>query len=140
MNHAGLGFPCLSGEKSRVKAKLRAGIQIVPTSCVILSLWPCSHHMAPPCSPWCCPPPGGAVSPQMAAPSGDAAGRLGRDTGVFRLLWKEAVILKVCPGSQSTKIWSWAPTCGPADMLGCRGKCSYPQLWDFYLGFSLPRV
>ena len=64
----------------------------------------------------------------------------GAGTCVFRLLWKKAVILKVCPGSQSATIWSWAPTCWPADMLGCRAKCSHPQLWDFYLGFSLLRV
>ncbi|KAI4535551.1 hypothetical protein MG293_014777 [Ovis ammon polii] len=36
--------------------------------------------MAPPCSPRSCPRPGGAVSPQMAAPSSDAAGRTGQDT------------------------------------------------------------
>ena len=33
----------------------------------------------------------------------------GAGTCVFRLLWKETVALKVCPGSQSTTIWSWAP-------------------------------
>ena len=29
------------------------------------------------------------------------------------LLWKEAVALKACPGSQSPEAWSWAPTHGP---------------------------
>ena len=31
----------------------------------------------------------------------------------LRLLWKEAVALKACPGSQSPEIWSWAPTPRP---------------------------
>ena len=29
------------------------------------------------------------------------------------LLWKEAVALKACPGSQSPEAWSWAPAHGP---------------------------
>ena len=35
-----------------------------------------------------------------------AAGRKGQDPYVFRLLWKEAVALKVYPGSQSLELWS----------------------------------
>ena len=29
------------------------------------------------------------------------------------LLWKEAVALKACPGSQSPEAWSWPPTHEP---------------------------
>ena len=76
--------------------------RIVSTSHVILSPWPCSHPMAPPCSALISTPPGGAVSPQMAAPASDAAERKGRDTCVFRLLWKED--LQLCPGSQSSSL------------------------------------
>ena len=44
-----------------------------------------------PVHPWSFSPPGGrGCVPQTAAPAGDAAGRTGRDTRVFRLLWKEA--------------------------------------------------
>ena len=78
------------------------GFRIVSTSHVILSPWPCSHPMAPPRSALISTPPGGAVSPQMAAPASDAVERKGRDTCVFRLLWKED--LQLCPGSQSSSL------------------------------------
>ena len=83
----------------------------------LLPMSSCPHGLALtpwllPVHPWSCPPPGGAVSPKMAALSSDAAGRRGWDTCVFRLLWKETVALKGCPGSQSPELWSWAPTHG----------------------------
>ena len=40
-----------------------------------------------------------------------AAGRRGQDSGIFRLLWKEAVAPKVC-----SRLWSWAPPKGISAM------------------------
>ena len=66
-------------EQSHAETNWGRGFTTVPTSHVISSPRPCSHPMAPPCSPlkllsseWDC-------VPQMAAPSSDAAGRTGWD-------------------------------------------------------------
>ena len=109
-----VGVPCPSEEESHVRAKLRGG----DSEQSLLPMSSCSHGLALtpwllPVHPWSCPPPGGAVSPQMAAPSSDAAGRRGRDTWVFRLLWKEATAMKAGPGSHRRELWSWAPTHRP---------------------------
>ena len=40
-----------------------------------------------------------------------AAGRRGQDSGIFRLLWEEAMALKVC-----SRLWSWAPPKGISAM------------------------
>lgn len=40
-----------------------------------------------------------------------AAGRRGQDSCIFRLLWKEALALKVC-----SRLWSWAPPKGISAM------------------------
>ena len=36
----------------------------------------------------------------------------------LQVLWKEAVALKVGPGSQSPELWFWAPTRGPGRPAG----------------------
>ena len=40
-----------------------------------------------------------------------AVGRTGQDSCIFRLLWKEALALKVC-----SRLWSWAPPEGISAM------------------------
>ena len=71
---------------------------------------PCPHGLALtpwllPVHLWSCPRPGEAVSPQMAAPSSDATEGQAR-TLCLQVLWKEAVALKVGPGSQSPELLS----------------------------------
>ena len=100
-----MGVPCSSGEEPHVKAKLGEVIQnsfyfpchLVPMA--LLSFHGSSLLISDPA------PLGRAVSPQMAAPASYAAGRTGRDTRVFRLLWKED--LQLCPGSQSGFPFPW---------------------------------
>ena len=112
-----MGVPCSSGEEPHVKAKLGEVIQnsfyfpchLVPMA--LLSFHGSSLLISDPT------PLGGAVSPQMAAPASDAAGRTGQDMCVFRFLWKED--LQLSPGSQSLSLvlgsHPWALlTCGPS--------------------------
>ena len=80
MESCRVGVSLPKWEQSHAEANWGRGFTTVPTLHVILSPWPCSHPIAPPCSPRSCPRPGEAVSPQMAAPSSDAAGRTGQNT------------------------------------------------------------
>ena len=64
-----------------------------------------------------------------------APGRTGQDTCVSRLLWKEAVALKVCPESQSPELWSWAPTHGLADLLNLEQSS---QTYNFGISTGFP--
>ena len=77
----------------------------------------CPHGLA--LTPWLlpvhprsCPRPGEAVSLRwhllLVTPQGGQARTL-----CLQVLWKEAVALKVGPGSQIPELWFWAPTCGP---------------------------
>ena len=54
----------------------------------------------------------------------------------LQVLWKEAVALKVGPGSQSPELWSWAPTHGPDDMWVVEQSAQTMAL-VFLSGFSL---
>ena len=108
----GWGLPSPVG-KSHVKAKLGEGIHNSPYFPCHLVPTALLSPLAPPCSPLELPSSRWGCVPQMAAPSSDAAGRTGRDTWVFRLLWKEATAMKAGPGSHRCKLWSWAPTHRP---------------------------
>ena len=104
--------------KSHIKLRQNwvEGIHNSPYSHVILSPRPCSHPMAPPCSPLRLPSSGGQSRGLhllrrqllLVMLQGGQAGTL-----CLSLLWKEAVALKACPGSWSPEAWSWAPTRGP---------------------------
>lgn len=114
------------------------GIQTVPASHIILSPLPCSYTMAYLCSPLKLLGHRvglGCLRWQLLLVT--AAGRKGRDTCLFRLLWKEAMALKVCPGSQSLSFGPGLPPTCTVEMLGCRAKGSNSQLWHFYLGLPL---
>ena len=124
-----VGVSLPKGEQSHAETNWGRGFTTVPTSHVISSPRPCSHPVAPPCSPlkllsseWDC-------VPQMAGASSDAAGRRARDTCVFSLLWEEAKGLEGGSWvSEPPKLWSWPPTHGPCRHVGCRAKCANPQL------------
>ena len=97
-----VGVHCPSEEETHVKAKLRGG----DSEQSLLPMSSYSHGLALipwllPVHPWSCPPPGGAVSLRwqllLVMLQGGQAG-----TRVSRLLWKEAVGLKVGPGSQNS--------------------------------------
>ena len=105
--------PLPNGEESHVKAKLREGIHSspyfprhpVPTA--LLSPQGSSLFTPEPALLWV------GLRPLrrqllLVMLQGGQAGTL-----CLSLLWKEAVALKACPGSQSPEAWSWAPTHGP---------------------------
>ena len=73
--------------------------------------------MAPPCSPLRLPASGWGCVPQMAAPSSDGSWEARLGCVCLQVLWKEAVALKVGPGSQSPKFLFWAPTPGPCPVV-----------------------
>ena len=134
-------FPCLSEEESHGKATCGGG----DSERFLFSLSSCPHIPRALLSPH----GSSLLSSEAALLQVElcplrwqlllvmAPGRTGQDTCVSRLLWKEAMALKVCPGSQSHELWSWAPTHGLADLLNCRAKLSNLQLWHFHLDFPL---
>ena len=82
----------------------------------------CPHGLA--LTPWLLPVHPGAALVQvrlcplrwqllLVTPQGGQARTL-----CLQVLWKEAVALKVGPGSQSPELWFWAPTRGPGRPAG----------------------
>ena len=128
------GLPSPVGKSHMWRQNRERGFTTVPTSHVILSPRPCSHPMAPPCSPLRLPSSGGQSRGLhllrrqllLVMLQGGQAGTL-----CLSLLWKETMALKACPGSWSPEAWSWAPTRGPCWHVGCRVKCSHTHLGVF---------
>ena len=131
-----VGVSLPKGEQSHAEANWGRGLTTVPIFHVTLSPRPCSHPVAPPCSPRSCPRPGEAVSPQMAAPSSDAAGRTGQNT----------VSSGAVEGGCGPEGGSWVPEpralvlgSHPWAWLTCRAveHSAQPMAFYFYQGFSL---
>ena len=103
--------PFPNAEESHVKAKLGEGIHNSPHfPCHLVPRALFSPHGLLPVQTWSCPPPGGAVSPQMAAPSSDATGRTGRDT----------CLQVTVEGGRGPEGGSWVPELPPTrDLLTC---------------------
>lgn len=126
-----VGSPFPNAEESAWRQN-RGRIHNSPYFHVILSPQPCFHTpWAPPCSDlklpssrWGCVLSDGSSLLVMAAG--------GRGWGTcLQVTVEGGVGLKVGPGSQNSH------TQGTCWHVGCRAKCSSPQLCYFYLGFTL---